>query len=68
MERTAIATAGFRTAFVLILVVAVSVLFLAVTWPFLKPLLVGAILADLFQPLYNRMLHLVRGRPTLADC
>ena len=66
MERPAISARNFRTAFVLILVVAVSVLFLAVTWPFLKPLLVGAIFAGLSQPLYRRVTRLVRGRKSLA--
>ena len=66
MERTNISTAGFRTAFVLILVVAVSILFLAVTWPFLKPLLLGALLASLCRPLYVWMVRLLRGRRSLA--
>lgn len=66
MERPNISAAGFRTAFVLILVLAVSVLFLAVTWPFLKPLLLGAMLAGLCRPLYSWVTRLVRGRESLA--
>ena len=66
MERPNISATAFRTAFVLILVLAVSGLFVAVTWPFLKPLLLGAMLAGLCRPLYNWVLRLVRGRPTLA--
>lgn len=53
MEHAGISGKKFRAAFVLILVVAVSALFLAVTWPFLKPLLLGALLAGLFRTLYQ---------------
>ena len=66
MERPAISPAGFRTAFVLILVLAVTVLFIAVIWPFLQPLLLGALLAGLCSPLYEWLLGLVRGRRSLA--
>ena len=66
MERPAISSTGFRTAFVLVLVLAVSALFIAVTWPFLKPLLLGALLASLCRPLYTWILRLVRGRRSLA--
>src|SRR5215212_10383825 len=66
MERPAISSTGFRTAFVLILVLAVSLLFGAVIWPFLKALLLGALLASLCAPLYNWVLRLVRGRRSLA--
>src|SRR4029450_597198 len=50
MEPENIGGKKFRTAFVIILVVAVSALFLAVTWPFLKALLLVALLAGLFHP------------------
>src|ERR1044072_9559965 len=66
MERQDISATTFRTAFVLILVLAVSALFLAVTWPFLKPLLLGAMLAGLSGPLYQWVLRLVKGRAALA--
>jgi hypothetical protein len=66
MERPAISSTGFRSAFVLILVLAVSLLFLAVAWPFLKPLLLGALLVSLCRPLYLWMMRLVRGRRSLA--
>lgn len=56
----------FRTAFVLLLVLAISALFLAVTWPFLKALLLGAILAGLCRPLYRWLVKLFRGRRSLA--
>ena len=55
-----------RTAFVLLLVVGVTVLFLAVTWPFLKPLLLGAMLAGLARPLYRWMRRMLGGRSSLA--
>ena len=61
-----ISPTSFRTAFVLILVLAVSLLFLAVAWPFLKPLLLGAMLAGLCTPLYDWIARLVRGRGSLA--
>jgi predicted PurR-regulated permease PerM len=66
MERPNISPTSFRTAFVLILVLAVSALFLAVAWPFLKPLLLGAMLAGLCTPLYEWIARLVRGRGSLA--
>ena len=66
MERPNISHASFRTAFVLILVLAVSLLFLAVAWPFLKPLLLGAMLAGLCAPFYEWIARLVRGRGSLA--
>ena len=66
MERPAISASGFRTAFVLILVLAASALFLAVAWPFLKPLLLAALLASLCRPLFTWILRLVRGRSSLA--
>lgn len=66
MEQPAISGRKFRTAFVLVLVVAVTVLFLAVTWPFLKTLFVGAIFAGLCQPLYRRVMRLFGGRRSLS--
>jgi len=66
MQPTNISRAALRTAFVLLLVLGVSLLFLAVTWTFLKPLLLGALLAGLAGGLYRWILRLVRGRPSLA--
>lgn len=66
MEHPAISARSFRTAFVLILVAAVTVLFLAVTWPFLKPLLLGALLAGLFRPLYRWFTRHLGGRRSLG--
>ena len=66
MERANVSRASFRTAFVLLLVLGVTILFLQVTWPFLKPLLLGALLAGLFHPLYRWMTLVLRGRRSLA--
>jgi predicted PurR-regulated permease PerM len=66
MKSPAISGANLRTAFVLLLVAAVTVLFLAVTWPFLKPLLLGALLAGLFHPLYRWITRLLRGQEALG--
>ncbi len=67
MESTKINSERFRTTFVLILVLAVSALFVAVVWPFLQALLIGAMLAGLCHPLYRWMAHLFRGRESLAS-
>jgi len=66
VESPSISANSFRTAFVLLLVLAVSALFLAVAWPFIRPLLLGGILAGLCRPLYNWITRLVRGRTSLA--
>jgi len=66
MASPTISGANLRTAFVLLLVVAVSALFLAVAWPFLEPLLLGALLAGLFRPLYRWITRLVGGRQSLG--
>jgi predicted PurR-regulated permease PerM len=66
MESSTISGTNLRTAFVLLLVVAVTALFLAVTWPFLKPLFLGALLAGLFHPLYRWITRLLGGRRSLG--
>lgn len=66
MEASNISGTNLRTAFVLLLVVAVTALFLAVTWPFFKPLLLGALLAGLFHPLYRWITRLLGGRASLG--
>ena len=66
MERTNLSGTNLRTAFVLLLVLATFVLFLAVVWPFLTPLLFGAILASLCQPLYQAVTRLLGGRASLG--
>ena len=66
MDRANISGTNFRTAFVLLLVLGVTLLFLAVAWPFLKPLLLGAMLAGLSRPLYLWITRTVGGRPSLG--
>lgn len=67
METTQINGGKFRTAFVLILVLGITALFLAVIWPFLQALLLGALLAGLCHPLYRWVVKLCRGRRSLAS-
>jgi predicted PurR-regulated permease PerM len=67
MQPSNINSGKFRTAFVLILVLSVSALFVAVIWPFLQALLMGALLAGLCQPLYRWLVTLFRGRKSLAS-
>ncbi|MGC1478951.1 MAG: AI-2E family transporter [Chthoniobacterales bacterium] len=57
----------FRAAFVLVLVLGISLLFLAVTWPFLQALLLGAIFAGLCTPIYRWLVKIFRGRRSLAS-
>src|SRR5512133_714836 len=59
MEPSTISGTNLRTAFALLLV-------LAVTWPFFKPLLLGALLAGLFHPLYRWITRLLGGRASLG--
>jgi predicted PurR-regulated permease PerM len=66
MEPLTTSGTNLRTAFVLLLVAAVTALFLAVAWPFLKPLLLGALLAGLFHPLYRWIARLLGGRQSLG--
>ncbi|HWL15716.1 MAG TPA: AI-2E family transporter [Opitutus sp.] len=58
---------NFRHAFVLLLVAAISLLALAIAWPFLRPLLLGAMLAGLCHPLYRWLTRCFRGRTSLAS-
>lgn len=57
----------FRNAFVLLLVAAITLLALAISWPFLKPLLLGAMLAGLSHPLYRWFCRIFKGRTSLAS-
>jgi predicted PurR-regulated permease PerM len=58
---------NFRNGFVLLLVAAISLLALAITWPFLRPLILGAMLAGLSHPLYRWLVRCFRGRTSLAS-
>ena len=66
MEPPTTSGMNLRTAFVLLLVAAVTALFVAVAWPFIKPLLLGALLAGLFHPLYRWITRLLGGRQSLG--
>src|SRR5215813_5571155 len=66
MEPLTTSGTNLRTAFVLLLVAAVTALFLAVVWPFLKPLLLAALLAGLFHPFYRWVTRLLGGRASLG--
>ena len=66
MEPLTTSGTNLRTAFVLLLVAAVTALFLAVVWPFLKPLLLAALLAGLFHPFYRWVTRLLGGRRSLG--
>lgn len=66
MEPPTTSGMNLRTAFVLLLVATVTVLFVAVAWPFLKPLLLGALLAGLFHRFYRWITRLLGGRQSLG--
>ena len=66
MEPLTTSGTNLRTAFVLLLVAAVTALFLAVVWPFLKPLFLAALLAGLFHRFYRWVTRLLGGRRSLA--
>src|SRR3954453_4122250 len=50
----------------LLLVIAVTVAFLWILWPFSGAILWGAVLAIVFRSLYRRVLQATRKRPNLA--
>jgi predicted PurR-regulated permease PerM len=66
MEPPTTSGTNLRTAFVLLLVAAVTALFLAVAWPFIKPLLLAALLAGLFHPLYRWITRLLGSRRSVG--
>lgn len=60
-------SAKFRGAFVIILALAISALFFALIWSFIKPLLLAAIFTAMVHPIYRRLLVLFRRRETAAS-
>ncbi len=66
MKPPSISGSNFRSAFVIVLVLAISALFLAVAWPFLKALLLGAIFAALCRPIFRWLTKLLGDRRSLA--
>ena len=67
MQSANITAGSFRTAFVLILVLGISLLFLAVIWPFFQTLLLAALLSGLCHPLFRFVTKLLGGRRSLAS-
>jgi predicted PurR-regulated permease PerM len=67
MQSANITAGSFRTAFVLILVLGISLLFLAVIWPFFQTLLLAALLSGLCHPLFRFMTKILGGRRSLAS-
>lgn len=55
-----------RIVFVVILLIAISALFVAMTRKFLMTILLAAIFSGLAQPLYRLMFRLARGRKVIA--
>jgi predicted PurR-regulated permease PerM len=60
-------SARFSRAFLLVLLVGITALFLAMIRPFLMAILLAAISAGLSAPLHRRLLRLLRGRRALAS-
>jgi predicted PurR-regulated permease PerM len=56
-----------QVVFVVILLVAISALFVAMTRKFLLTILLAAIFSGLAQPLYTALFRLVRGRKKIAS-
>ncbi|MEO7932174.1 MAG: AI-2E family transporter [Chthoniobacterales bacterium] len=67
MEPAPLDRRRFQTAFVLILVIAISALFLGVIWPFLQPLFLAAIFSGLCRPLFRWFVKICKGRRSLAS-
>ena len=57
----------FQRAFLLLLTVAITLLFVSMLRPFLMAILLSGIFAGLAHPLYRRLLRLLRGRRNLAS-
>jgi predicted PurR-regulated permease PerM len=56
----------FNKAFVVLLLLFITAVFLAMVWPFLMTILMAAIFAALTLPLYRRLKHWLGGRSSLA--
>jgi predicted PurR-regulated permease PerM len=67
MDESQLRGRNFRNAFVLLLVAAISLLAVAIVWPFLNPLMLGAMLAGLSHPLYRWFARSFGGRTSLAS-
>ena len=60
------ACAPWKTALFLLLVIAVSLAFAWILWPFFSAVLWATVLAIVFAPLYRRILHSIGQHPNLA--
>jgi predicted PurR-regulated permease PerM len=57
---------SFNKAFVLLLLLFISAIFLAMIWQFLMTLIMAGIFSALFHPLYRRLRRGFGGRSSLA--
>jgi predicted PurR-regulated permease PerM len=67
MSEKSIDPVKFRAAFLLLLVIGISLLFFAMIRPFVTALFLGAIFSGLAQPVYRRLVRWFRGRKALAS-
>ncbi len=67
MKASGIDTEKFRSAFVIVLALAITGIFAAMIWEFLKALLLAAVFSGLLSPVYRRLVVAFRGRKTLAS-
>ena len=57
----------FRKGFLILLVIAISLIFFAMVRSFLMTMLLAAILSGMVHPLYRWLVKLLRGRKALAS-
>lgn len=67
MTEKSIDPVKFRAAFLLLLVIGISLLFFAMIRPFITALFLGAIFSGLAQPVYRRLVRWFKGRKALAS-
>jgi predicted PurR-regulated permease PerM len=67
MKDSGIDTEKFRSAFVILLALGITAIFVAMIWEFLKALLLAAVFSGLLSPVYRRLVIVFRGRTTLAS-
>jgi predicted PurR-regulated permease PerM len=60
------ADSAFRRAFLLLLVVGMSVVLAVLLWPFLLTIVVAAVMAGLLRPFHTRLAKRLGGRTSLA--
>ncbi len=67
MTETTIDADKFRKTFLILLVIAISLVFFAMVRGFLMAVLLAAILSGMVQPWYRWSVKLLRGRQSLAS-